>query len=392
MSEPTAPNRVLVVDDEETIRHVLRQVLEEQGCEVLDAGSAEEGLALVDGCAVDVAMLDIVLPGMSGIELLQSIESISPQTQVIMMTSHASLETTLEAIRHGAYAYLQKPFDELDQVWATVSRAFEKRRLMELLERRSFELMKAAEANRAKSQFLANVSHELRTPLNVILGFCELLRKNARTVTPEKLEIDLRKISWAGGCLLRQITDILDVSRIESGDFQILHSDFDLGTLAEEIRERFSEPTRAKGLQLDVTIESDVPRHLVGDAERVGQVLDKIVDNAIKFTKSGAIAVQVSHGESRGDLSEIRFEVQDTGIGVPEERREQIFELFTQEDASSSRRYQGAGLGLGIAKRLVEAMGGTIGVRSNQGQGSTFWFAVPLAQTAATARTRSVPA
>jgi len=384
MSELSEHSRVLIVDDEETVRHVLRQALEEHGCEVLDAGSAEEGLTLVDGLTVDVAMLDIVLPGMSGIQLLKAIEEVSPQTQVIMMTSHASLETTLDAIRHGAYAYLQKPFDELDLIWATVSRALEKRRLMGLLEQREFELRKASEANLAKSQFLAVISHELRTPLNAILGYSELLSEEAATIPRHKLSSDLQKITRAGERLFRQITDILDLSNFDSGNFEILRSGFDLRTVADQIREKFVEPAESKGLRLEVTLDPDVPVDLLGDQQRISQIVAKIVDNAIKFSESGTIAVRVSCDEARSDSSDVRFEVSDSGIGVADGSRDRIFQIFRQEDASMSRKYDGAGLGLAIAKRLVEAMGGTLGVRSNGDRGSTFWFSVPLARQAAT--------
>jgi signal transduction histidine kinase len=386
MIQAAVGSRVLVVDDEGTVRHVLRQILEEQGCEVVDAGSAEEGLSLVDGLAVDVAMLDIVLPGMNGIQLMETIESVSPQTQIIMMTSHASIETTLEAIRHGAYAYLQKPFDELDQIWATVSRAIEKKQLMDLLAQRDFELKKASEASRAKSQFLANMSHELRTPLNAILGFGELLRQRAATVTPEELDVRLQKIIAAGESLLEKITDIIEISNIESGNLEILRADFELRAVIDRIRERFAEPASARGLRLDVTIEPGVPERVAGDAQRLGQILAKLTDNAIRFTKAGTVAVRVSCDETRPDASDLRFEVRDDGDGVTDEARERIFELFTQGDVSPTRAHGGAGLGLAIAKRLVEAMEGTIGVRGSEGSGSTFWFTVPIAAQSLTRR------
>jgi two-component system, sensor histidine kinase and response regulator len=229
----------------------------------------------------------------------------------------------------------------------------------------------AEAANRAKSHFLANMSHEIRTPLNAILGMTGLA---LRIVASPKQRDYLEKIRASGRLLVEIIEDILDLSRIEAGRLEIQHAEFDLDELLAELADVVSVRTGAKGLEVLLVPRHDVPRRLSGDAVRLKQVLLNLMNNAVKFTDSGEIVVSIVPVEVRRDRAVIRFSVRDTGIGIAPEHLSTLFEPFTQVDASSTRRYGGAGLGLAISRRLVRLMGGELHVESETGQGSTFAF------------------
>ena len=242
------------------------------------------------------------------------------------------------------------------------------------------ELQRAKEAaeaaNKTKSQFLATMSHELRTPINGVLGNTELLL-NAKQ-SPSKRRECLETIYRSANDLLMLINDILDISTIEAGGLSLISAPLELHTLIKDVVNRFTDKAKDKGLKLIVTDHPDLPLHVMGDARRIKQVLSNMLDNAIKFTAQGQISIATDcNPASTRDLV-LRFEISDTGIGVNRDKLESIFNKFTQVDSSSRRRYGGVGLGLAICKQLVDMMGGDIGVRSQAGKGSTFWFTVPV--------------
>ncbi|WP_284616817.1 hybrid sensor histidine kinase/response regulator [Aquabacterium humicola] len=250
----------------------------------------------------------------------------------------------------------------------------------DVTERRQAEHARAAQAaaesaNRAKSEFLANMSHEIRTPMNAILGLTDLVLRTP--LTPRQADY-VGKSRLAAQALLGLIDQILDFSKIEAGRLELESRAFALDEVLEVVRVIVGERVRQRGLQFRVDVASDVPAHVVGDSQRLAQVLINLGGNAAKFTEQGEVALAVSGAGIEGDRVRLRFAVSDTGIGMDAATLDRLFRPFAQADASTARRFGGSGLGLAISKQLVELMGGHIAVDSTPGRGSTFSFTVAL--------------
>ncbi|NTV71422.1 MAG: response regulator [Azonexaceae bacterium] len=233
---------------------------------------------------------------------------------------------------------------------------------------------KAESATQAKSEFLANMSHEIRTPMNAIIGLAYLLRK--KTTNEEQID-KLEKISRSGEHLLAIINDILDFSKIEAGQLMLEKRDVDLRSLASNIVSMLAEPARLKGIQLKVELDQ-LPRNVCGDITRLTQAFLNLANNAVKFTTHGSVTLRTLKLAETADAVHVRFEVIDTGIGIPPDTMARLFAPFQQADSSTTRKFGGTGLGLAITRRLAELMGGEAGAESTPGRGSTFWFSAVL--------------
>ncbi|UXP32116.1 response regulator [Reichenbachiella agarivorans] len=235
----------------------------------------------------------------------------------------------------------------------------------------------AIKSEQTKQNFLANMSHEIRTPMNSIIGFTKLLSNTQLNVTQKKY---LEAINWSSNHLLRLVNDILDMSKIESGKIQFEKTVFDLKQLVDSCMESFTQQISEKELSIKIEIDKDMPQFLVGDPVRIYQILTNLISNSIKFTSKGSIAIKVFKKKVDKNGYRVGFEVSDTGIGIPADRQDHVFDVFTQANSDTTRKYGGTGLGLPIVKQLVELQQGNIFLTSKEGKGSKFEFSLLLSE------------
>ena len=404
LTESSENRRILIIDDNVLIHDDFRKILQpgdeahrldevraavfggtprlkplirfELDC--VDQGQA--ALALVQKARQEdrpyaVVFVDMRMPpGWDGLETIEHFWAVDPEIQAVICTAYSdhSWEEIIERVGpDDRLLILQKPFSsvEVSQLAMSLTTKWN-------LARQAHQRLQAAEAaNVAKSQFLANMSHEIHTPMNGILGMSELLMQ---TPLNDKQRRYLQTLQKSSQTLIQIIDDILDISKIEAGKLKLEHISFDLRQLVTETQELFSEPAGSKGLQLTTSLSEAVGREYMGDPVRIRQILTNLIGNAIKFTAHGQITVSMTAVDDALGQTELCLKVQDTGIGVEPAIQANLFTPFTQADGSTTRKFGGTGLGLAIVKQLAGMMGGTVGVESVSGRGSTFWCTMRL--------------
>ncbi len=391
MNQPAqAPFVILIVDDNPNNLFTLQALLKRlHDCEIVEADSGAAALTRVVERPIDLILLDVQMPGMDGFETARHLQ-MTERTRSIPIIFVTAVFKAEEFIRRGfdigAVDYLTKPIDDnllLNRIRLYRSIHNRERQLVAMVAQlrqneQALSIAKeAAEAaNRAKSTFLANMSHELRTPMNAIMGMTNIALRRAED---PKLIDQLTKIDQASHHLLYVINDILDLSKIEAERLTLEQIDFRLGETLENLSSLISHKAQEKGLSLQIDLPPEIAHlSLQGDPLRLGQILLNLTGNAVKFTESGSITVHIRQAADSPAKVQLRFEVEDTGIGISPEDQKRLFTAFEQADGSMTRKYGGTGLGLAISKRLARLMGGDIGMASTPGQGSTFWFTVWL--------------
>ena len=396
--------RVLVADDAEAIREMLGSFLANLGYHTDLAADGQVAINLFQAHPYDVIICDLQMPRVEGLEVLAQIKAVDPDAQVIILTGHATLETAITALRLGAYEYQFKPVDDMEIFARLVERAYRHRCLLrenksllaQLQEanahlesevaKRTSELQTANESlrnlDRLKNDFVSIVSHELRTPLAVITLEAQMLASGMQFSLDKQREIH-QALLVSARRLQIQIDDLLDFALIERGELELKFTACSINQIVRDVVDLYSARAAEKHLKMTLNLPPTAQLSVVADGPRLRSALMHLVDNAIKFTpEQGAVTISVHSMVfvPETETPAIAVAVRDTGIGIPLETQQNIFTAFNQADMSTTRRFSGMGMGLALAQRIVEAHGGKITFKSDEGQGSLFALWVPVRQ------------
>lgn len=385
--------KILIVDDLIENLISLEAILEDFDIDIVRAFTGEDALKLSLKEEFALAILDVQMPGMNGYETLEMMRQ-RKKTKflpvIFVSAIHQSDLHIIKGIETGAVDFIPKPIipDILKgKVRVFLDLYLQRKKLDNLLsqmEEANLNLKiakdKAEVATRTKSMFLANMSHEIRTPLNGVIGISKLLHKTQMTEEQQEL---LEIITTSGENLLQIINDILDFSKIESGQIKFENIDFNIQHLVKNVFQLMKFKAEEKGIEFNYQISGLLPEILNGDPLRISQILMNLVNNAIKFTHKGKVELKVEMLDRSGQTIRLLFRISDTGIGISDEGKLMLFKEFSQSESSISRKYGGTGLGLAISKNLASLMNGEIGVESELGKGSEFWFRIPLKESMA---------
>jgi two-component system sensor histidine kinase/response regulator len=355
---------LLIVDDDVDLATNLRDILETKGYSTAVAHDGQTALALCHRKPVSLVLIDIKLPDISGVELIERLTELSPGMEFIIITGHASLETAIEAVKQEhIVAYEVKPLD-MDNILALTTQIIERKKMEK-------QLIEYEELNKLKSDLLAKVSHELRTPLATIKGYSTMLLNYEPRLWHSERHEYLKSIDSATDRLTEMVSQLMDMSRIETGLLKLDKAPTNISKLLEKIVAEAQLRTPGHKIVKNTTKR---PLRANIDSNRIRQITDNLIDNACKYSKEGT---EVVVSDQRSDHRLI-ISVTDQGIGIPADKLEGVFEQMYYVESVPFHRTDGLGLGLAICKGLVEAHGGRIWAESKMGEGSTFYFNIPL--------------
>jgi signal transduction histidine kinase len=362
----TTKPHVLVVDDEMGPRESLKMILNPYyNVHVAERGG--QAIEMLKQHPVDLVTLDLKMPGFSGIHVLEKLKQHDPDIEAIIITGYGSLDTAIEGLRLGAFDYISKPFD-VNHILSLVKRGLERRTAKSKL-------------RQVKSDFLSNISHELRTPLSVVVGFVYLLLNQVIGKLTDEQQKVLETVYRNSEELLELIDNVLWMTSLNAGDSTLSTEKFDAGEIIDETIKRYDRTLREKGLQVIVE-KLDERVMIVNDRSKVERIFQNIFNNAVKFTSQGKIDVKVSLA---GNHSGVEIEILDTGIGIEKNKINSIFEPFQQVDSSPQRSFAGLGLGLTVARRMTDLVGGKLEITSKPNVGTRVLIKFPSQASATTA-------
>jgi signal transduction histidine kinase len=349
---------ILIVDDEVGPRESLKMILKPH-FNIFTATKGAEALEILDQVPIDLVTVDLKMPGLPGTKVLEKVKQHDPDIEAIIITGYGSMDTAIEGLRLGAFDYIAKPFD-VNHILTLIRRAIERRNARVKLKQ-------------IRSDFLANVSHELRTPLSVVIGFVSLLLDRLVGRLTEEQERALERVYSNSAELLELIDNVLCLTSLNSGHLNIVEEELDVTTMLNETMRRYEKLLEEKNIDLAIQSPKTGVR-IVSDPAKLGRIIQNLLHNAIKFTPKGRITVKLDRSVNP---ERVHLEIVDTGVGIPPDRMDAMFHPFHTFDTLPGRTSSGMGLGLTVASRLTDFLGGTLKINSQVSVGTAVHLSIP---------------